>query len=853
MRLQSDAVMAIGFRRKSRDQEQAELIASSGLFDRGWYFTQYPEQARSDIDPVLDYVRSGARKGRNPNALFDGEWYLGQYPDVKTAGSNPLVHYIRHGAPQGRDPGPFFDTQWYLAQHSSCSSGKPPAGVNPLVHYMQNGWHKGVLPFDSDRLLSGIKVAVVVHLFYADLWDEIAGWLANIPIDFDLFVSVPRENCVALRNLVLRHHSKAQVVEVANAGRDIGAFLAVLPRLLAGNYSVICKLHSKKGLENPVAWRDLLLRGLLANKMLIARVLYAFARDPELVLAGPRQVYLSGPAQLTHNREKVAEIARALFPGQRLPSRWGFFAGTMFWARPDSFRPFLRCDDRILAFEGDNTRHDGQLAHGLERMFGAVATVERKRIGLTQFGAGPLGGTIQVTEAPGDPWHGSFVRVLKSHALRLSGDLPLGVEPMAIPPLRAAKLQQLMSERLASLAVEIGDLAGSRFPKLSRYARQPLRLIWWTATLQVIPRLRAYYLARAQTRLVASSSLFDRAWYLNRYPDVRAAGIDPASHYVRRARAEYRDPSPLFDTGWYLTCYPDVAATGVNPLVHYLRQGAKEGRHANPSQFVMDDVSGAALVCRKPPGTSGEIALFVTHSPHGRLKAHVRHYLAALRRHKIQPVLIVAADQEFRDVDESLLALLNGLYVRQNAGYDFAAWAHVLRQNPALLSADILYLINDSMIGPLSEKKFAELLIRVRSSTNDVIGVTDSYERGWHIQSYFIALKSAALASPALRTFLMNVKNLSSKVDVVNRYETRLAPCLQAAGLRCEVLFPASKAHNPSLVEWRALITSGMPFVKLAALRDYPRGFGGSNWRKIVQAEGYDPRVAEEALLASDR
>ncbi len=845
-----------------RDKEQADcqLIASSGVFDRAWYFAQFLAHDGSNIDPVLDYVRLGAREGRNPNALFDGDWYLAQYPDVKAAGFNPLVHYLCHGAAKGYDPGPFFDTEWCVAQHpelhghlravepKSCSAGNSSAAINPLVHYLQSGWHRGALSFDPDRLLSGIKVAVVVHLFYADLWDEIASWLRNIPIAFDLFVSVPREYSAELRSLVLRDHPQAQVINVANVGRDIGAFLAVLPRVLAGNYSVLCKLHSKKGLEYPHAWRDLLLRGLLANKMLVARILYAFAHDPELVLAGPRPAYLSGTTNMMHNRQKVAEITQALLPGQGLPSRWGFFGGTMFWARPDFFRPFLRCDDRSLSFEDDNTRHDGQLAHGLERMFGALVTVAGKRVGLTEFGdCGPLDGTIHVTQAPGHPREGSFMRVLKSHALRLSGELPFAPEPQGGPQKRASTRGQELIEAIEGFASAWAARARGRHPKLWRYARRPLKLIWWTATLQLLARLRSRYDIPAQT-LVASSALFDRAWYLNRYPDVRAEGVDPAFHYVRQGLAEYRDPSPLFDTGWYATYYPDIAAVGINPLVHYLRRGAKEGRHPHPSHMVIGEVTDAVLSCRKVTGAGGEIALFVTHSPNGRLKGHVRYYLEALRRHGVKVVLIVAADSEFRDADESLIALLDGLYIRQNVGYDFAAWAHVLRQDPRLLGVDALYLINDSMIGPLNEGKFAELLRRVRSSTSDVIGLTDSYERAWHIQSYFIALKAAALASPALRTFFMKVKNLSSKVDVVFTYETRLAPTLQVAGLRCEVLFSARKGHNPSLAQWRDLIEAGLPFVKLAALQDQSRSFGTRNWRKVLQVEGFDYRLAEKAL-----
>lgn len=78
--------------------------------------------------------------------------------------------------------------------------------------------------------------------------------------------------------------------------------------------------------------------------------------------------------------------------------------------------------------------------------------------------------------------------------------------------------------------------------------------------------------------LVATSPLFDRAWYLATYIDVAAANVDPVSHYLTNGAEEGRDPGPQFSTTHYLRDYPDVAAMGCNPLVHYLRHGINEGR-----------------------------------------------------------------------------------------------------------------------------------------------------------------------------------------------------------------------------------------------------------------------------------
>jgi O-antigen biosynthesis protein len=77
---------------------------------------------------------------------------------------------------------------------------------------------------------------------------------------------------------------------------------------------------------------------------------------------------------------------------------------------------------------------------------------------------------------------------------------------------------------------------------------------------------------------IRRSSLFDRAWYLEKNGDVAASGIDPAEHYVRSGAAEGREPGPWFSGKDYLENNKDVAAAEVNPLLHYLEFGRNEGR-----------------------------------------------------------------------------------------------------------------------------------------------------------------------------------------------------------------------------------------------------------------------------------
>jgi hypothetical protein len=98
----------------------------------------------------------------------------------------------------------------------------------------------------------------------------------------------------------------------------------------------------------------------------------------------------------------------------------------------------------------------------------------------------------------------------------------------------------------------------------------------WRAYRWMVSRLRRLLHGKKM------NPLFDREWYLEQYPDVRAGELDPYDHYLRHGAAEGRDPSPLFDTDWYLQQNLDVRESGANPLVHFFLHGASEGRDPHP-------------------------------------------------------------------------------------------------------------------------------------------------------------------------------------------------------------------------------------------------------------------------------
>lgn len=107
---------------------------------------------------------------------------------------------------------------------------------------------------------------------------------------------------------------------------------------------------------------------------------------------------------------------------------------------------------------------------------------------------------------------------------------------------------------------------------------------------------------QSDLELIQASGLFDARWYLQKYPDVAAAGVDPLAHYMSDGAREGRKTSPRFDTRWYVDTYPDASASSINPLLHYIHN--RQGRVGALSEL-------KALT----PGQKADVSLLLA-SPH---------------------------------------------------------------------------------------------------------------------------------------------------------------------------------------------------------------------------------------------
>jgi lipopolysaccharide biosynthesis protein len=267
---------------------------------------------------------------------------------------------------------------------------------------------------------------------------------------------------------------------------------------------------------------------------------------------------------------------------------------------------------------------------------------------------------------------------------------------------------------------------------------------------------------------------------------------------------------------------------------------------AFPELYNPPSVQAAAHVwVRKPLEIRGKpVCLFVTYSANGEHWPHVLQLCRSIQSDGFVTVMIVATDKPTLDVADPGPEICDGLLIKQNGGFDFAAWALALRLLPELWTSQLLLFVNDSIYGPLCG--FSQTCSKIRTSSSDYIALTKSIELKPHYQSYFFALKGKALTAPSIEGFWSSVRMLDYKKEIIERYEIQLLEHARNAGLRTQALFDLStpKKENPTHYRWRELICEhDFPFIKVELLRDNPTHQNLSGWESLLRKKSYDPEL----------
>lgn len=216
-----------------------------------------------------------------------------------------------------------------------------------------------------------------------------------------------------------------------------------------------------------------------------------------------------------------------------------------------------------------------------------------------------------------------------------------------------------------------------------------------------------------------------------------------------------------------------------------------------------------------------ELCLFISYSSTPYIKPHVAHHVQALIKSSIRVILILNTDQpKFEYQVDDWTHSLAGLFIRENIGFDFGAWSHIYSIIHENSDPSRLYLINDSMIGPLSEFMFNDMLEKIRSSSIDMLGLTANQEPIFHLQSFFLVFSNKILHDQRFQSFFKSLWQLPSKDMVIDFYETRVTQLIQRLGYSTKALYTTgdtfTEKSDAVIHNIDTLFSLNFPYIKIS-------------------------------------
>jgi len=225
------------------------------------------------------------------------------------------------------------------------------------------------------------RIAAVVHLYYPELWSELADALDNIPEAFDLYLSCPFRLHPAVQQQVTARFPSASVFGVQNLGRDVLPFLLWLRTVGPDAYDYVLKLHGKRSAHmidtdytvfgGGDDWRRNAFGELVGNREHARRMLFALDETSDIGLVAPAGFLYDQVKWRCATGDLVLTLLDRL--GVEREVRGSFPAGTMFWARMAALRRLAELPDMLLDFEREAGQTDGTLHHAWERVLALVA------------------------------------------------------------------------------------------------------------------------------------------------------------------------------------------------------------------------------------------------------------------------------------------------------------------------------------------------------------------------------------------------------------------------------------------------------------------------------------------------
>jgi lipopolysaccharide biosynthesis protein len=269
--------------------------------------------------------------------------------------------------------------------------------------------------------------------------------------------------------------------------------------------------------------------------------------------------------------------------------------------------------------------------------------------------------------------------------------------------------------------------------------------------------------------------------------------------------------------------------------------------------------------------SGSKIAIFVHWSKNDVISNHDKELINSLAL-EFDQVIVICNLNKSQSIEKNTkhnfgknVKLIN----RVNSGYDFGAYqAGLAILKPLAISIDEILLMNNSVYR--LHDSLNPLMTRVRNSGFDVTAITNSREKGLHLQSYFLHLKKTVLSKNEFWNWFEDLEVSDSRFVTIDKLEIPFAQIIKSFGLSSGALwdsdnlfnfyfssssssllldfrsewgwlvgykeFLAGRMLNPTHYMWPHLLELGCPFLKKDLFRNNDLYLGIDNWENYVKS-----------------
>ena len=232
------------------------------------------------------------------------------------------------------------------------------------------------------------KLAIILHIYYTDLWEEFKFKLLDLSVDFDLYISLTNGNA-NIESDIINTFPHSKIFWFDNRGLDVGPFFHILKYFIENdlNYQYLIKLHTKKSIHSigetkGTKWRNGLVYSLIGSDEILKKNISMFDIN-QISNIGGNSNYFHKDSKIEWLRDELYNLKLINDLHSNLEfHNMQIVAGTMFMVRYEVYKEFFTVNDinRILSQLTSGYEKDRQIEHKLERILSYIPQLNVSKI-----------------------------------------------------------------------------------------------------------------------------------------------------------------------------------------------------------------------------------------------------------------------------------------------------------------------------------------------------------------------------------------------------------------------------------------------------------------------------------------